>query len=53
MGRRCSTYGAIQKCIQRFNGKTRGKETFREAETNMGGQYKMDLREVVVIQENG
>ena len=31
MGRTCSTYDAIQKCIQSFSGKTLGKENFGEA----------------------
>ena len=31
-----STYGAIQKCIQSFGGKTWRKEIFRETETQMG-----------------
>ena len=40
MGRTCSTYGIIQKCIESFMGKPEG-ETFRE------DNIKMDLREMV------
>ncbi|KAJ4448654.1 hypothetical protein ANN_00044 [Periplaneta americana] len=33
MGRACSTYGRIQKCIQSVSWEAGGKKTFREAET--------------------
>ena len=56
MGRTCSTYGAIEKRIQSFSGKTGSKETFREAETWMESllhNIKMDLREVGCDPEDG
>ena len=50
MGRTCSTYGAIQKCIQSFSGKPEGKRPLwrRRWEDNI----KMDLREVLCDPED-
>ena len=46
MGRTCSTYGAIQKCIQRFSGKTEGKRPLGRPRRRWEDNIKMNLREV-------
>ena len=46
MDRACSMYGAIQKYIQNFDGKTWGKETFRGPRRIWEDDFKMDLKEV-------
>ena len=46
MGRTFSMFGRIQKCIQPFTVNIGGKETFREAKTQIEDNIKIDLREV-------
>ena len=46
MGRTCSTYGAIQKCIQSFRGKPEGKNHLGRPRRRWENNIKMDLREV-------
>ena len=42
MGRTCSMYGAIQKCIQSFS----GKRPLRRQRYRWDDNFKMDLKEV-------
>ena len=46
MGGACGAYGGWERCAQRSSGENRWKEAIGETHTQMGGQYKMDLREV-------
>ena len=46
MGRTCSTYGAIQKCIQILVGKSEGRRPLGRPRNRWEGKIKMDLREV-------
>ncbi|KAJ4432133.1 hypothetical protein ANN_20749, partial [Periplaneta americana] len=46
MGRACSTYGRIQKCIQSVSWEASGKKTFGEARRRWEDNIKMDLRKV-------
>jgi len=46
MGGACGAYGAGERGAQASGGETWGKETTREAQTQMGDNIKMDLQEV-------
>ena len=46
MGRTCSTYGAILKCIQSFVGKPEGKRLLRRLTRRWEGNIKLDFREI-------
>ena len=46
MGSPCSTYGAVQKCIKSFSGKTEGKRPLGRPRRRWEDNIKMDLREV-------
>ena len=46
MGRTCSTYGTIQKCIQSFNVKIWEKEALRRPRRRWEENIEIDLREV-------
>ena len=46
MGRTCSTYGAIHKCIQSFSGETESKRPLGWPRRRWEDNIKMDLREV-------
>ena len=46
MSRTYSTYGAVQKCIQSFNGKPEGKRPLERPRRRWKEKNKMDLREV-------
>ena len=46
MGRACSTYGAIKKCIQSFSGEAEGKRPLGRPRCRRKDNIKMDLREV-------
>ena len=47
MGRACSTFGAIQKCIQSFDVKPEGKRPIGRPRRRWEDNIKMDLKEVV------
>ena len=46
MGRTCSTYGTIQKCIQSSMGKPEGKKPLGRPRHRWEDNIKMNLREV-------
>ena len=46
MGRTCSTYGEIQKCIQSLVGKLESKRPLGRPRRRWEDNIKMDLREV-------
>ena len=46
MGRTCSTYGAIQKCIQSLVGKPEGKRPLGRPRRRWEDNIEMDLRDV-------
>ena len=46
MGRTCSTYGEIQKCIEILVGKPEGKRPLGRPRCRWEDNIKMDLREV-------
>ena len=46
MGRTCSTYGAIQKCIQSLVGKPESKRPLGRPRRRWDDNIKMNLREV-------
>jgi len=43
MGGACSAYGGGERRVQGFGGKTWGKETTRETQTQMGGYYLQEV----------
>ena len=47
MDRTRSTYGAIQKCIKSFSGKTEGKRPLGRSKRRWEDNIKMGLREVI------
>ena len=46
MGRTCSTYGTIRKCIQSFSWTIRGKETLGRPRSRWQDNLKNDLIEM-------
>ena len=46
MGRTCSTYGAIHKCVQSCSGKPEGKRPLGRPRRRWENNIKMDLTEV-------
>ena len=53
MGRICSMYGAIHKCIQSLSGKPEGKKPLGRPRRRWEDNIIMDLREVGLILETG